>query len=108
MRRWMLYLLSLLCAISAVGSLLDVVLMQPASPTQYYTMDSGGRNDLRSRLGPTSSEVTALPGYECQPMPDAESRSSNPSRTGPEVVAMDENGVLWGPACVVTYGLAGK
>ena len=108
MRRWMLLPPSLLCAICAGASVLVIVVMQPASSTQYYPMDRGSRNDLRSRLGPTSSEVTALPGYECQPMPHAESRSSKPSRTGPEVVAMDENGVLWGPACVVTYGLAGK
>lgn len=110
MRRWMVFLLSLLCAVSAAGSALVIVVMQPASAKPYYStmMDRGPQDDLRSRLGLTSSEVTALPGYECQPLPQAESKYRNPFRSGPSVVAMDENGVLWGPACVVTYGLAGK
>lgn len=60
------------------------------------------------RMGPSSSEVIELPGYDCHPMPALGLKYLNPMRTGPSVVAIGKDGVVWGPSCVVEYGLAGS
>ncbi|WP_457144087.1 hypothetical protein [Mycobacterium sp. URHB0021] len=84
--------------------------MQPASPGQQTIAAGAPDEGLATllRVGPSSSEVVDLPGYDCHPMPSLGLKYLNPMRTGPSVVAIGKDGVVWGPACVVTYGVAGS
>ena len=110
MRRWLLLLLSVMSAVSLIGILIVFAVMQPASPAQQ-TIAAGAPDkgiDTLLRAGPSSSKVVDLPGYDCHPMPTLGLKYLNPMRTGPSVVAIGKDGVVWGPACVVTYGLAGS
>jgi hypothetical protein len=110
MRRWLLLLLSVMSAVSLIGIVIVFAVMQPASPAPQMavarTPDEGIATLLRA--GPSSSEVVDLPGYDCHPMPALGLKYLNPMRTGPSVVAIGKDGVVWGPACVVTYGVAGS
>jgi hypothetical protein len=109
MRRWLLLVLAGACAVSVGSVIVTLAVMQAASPAQP-TFAVGGSPDATAsllRVGPTSSEVIELPGYDCHPMPTLGLKYLNPMRTGPSVVAVDRNGVVYGPSCVVSYGIAG-
>lgn len=109
MRRWLLLVLGGACAVSVGGVIVTLTVMQPASPVQP-TFVVGGSADATAdllRVGPASSEVIELPGYDCHPMPTLGLKYLNPMRSGPSVVAIDRDGVRWGPSCVVSYGVAG-
>lgn len=109
MRRWLLLLLSFATISCWAGVLLVLLVMQPASPGETM-MERGPEDNLAAsfRVGPSSSKVVELPGYECHPMPTLGLKYLNPMRTGPSVVAIGKDGVVWGPTCVVDYGLAGS
>ena len=59
------------------------------------------------RVGPPRSEVIERPGYECRPMTGRKVFYFNTFGRGPSIVAIDENGVVWGPNCLVSEGTAG-
>lgn len=109
MRRWLLFVLVGAAAVAVAGVISIASVMQSASPTRPAVPAVPGATtaDLM-RSGPTSSEVTVLPGYDCHPEPNAGPRYVNPLVRGPVVVVMDKDGVVWGPDCVVTYGTAGS
>lgn len=109
LRRWLLLVLAAACGASVVGVIFLAVVMQAASPAQSTSAIGSSAQaaaDLM-RAGPASSQVTDLPGYDCHPMPTLGLKYLNPMLTGPSVVAMGRDGVVWGPSCVVTYGIAG-
>ncbi|MGY4648688.1 hypothetical protein ACVWWN_002484 [Mycobacterium sp. URHB0021] len=97
-------------AVSLIGIVIVFAVMQPASPGQQTIAAGAPDEGLATllRVGPSSSEVVDLPGYDCHPMPSLGLKYLNPMRTGPSVVAIGKDGVVWGPACVVTYGVAGS
>lgn len=110
MRRWLLLLLSVMSAVSLIATVIVFAVMQPASPAQQ-TIAAGAPDGGIAKLlraGPSSSKVVDLPGYDCHPIPTLGLKYLNPMRTGPSVVAIGKDGVVWGPACVVTYGVAGS
>jgi hypothetical protein len=110
MRRWLLLLLSVISAASLTGIVIVSVVMQPASPSQQRGAAGAPEEgiDTLLRVGPSSSKVVDLPGYDCHPLPTLGLKYLNPMLTGPSVVAIGKDGVVWGPACVVTYGVAGS
>ncbi len=109
MRRWLLLLLTVGTISCWAGVLLILFVMQPASPGETITAREPEEDTAALfRVGPSSSEVIELPGYECHPMPKLGLKYLNPMRTGPSVVAIGKDGVVWGPSCVVEYGLAGS
>jgi hypothetical protein len=117
MSRWLLFGLTTLSVLSVAGTAaLLVTVMQPASlalrsvigaPPAAAPTTSPPPVSAMLRSGPSSSELVELPGYECHPLPGVGLRWLNPFRDGPAVVAIDRDGVIWGPSCVVTGGLAG-
>jgi hypothetical protein len=108
MRRWLLLVLGASCAVSVGGVIAIALVMHAASPAQPRAASGSPGQDVASqmRVGPASSEVTDLPGYDCHPMPGLGLKYLNPLVVGPSVVAVDRDGVVWGPTCVVTYGIA--
>lgn len=110
MRRWLLLVLGAACAVSVGGVVALAAVMHAASPLGTTAAVGGSELNRASllRAGPASSEVTALPGYDCHPMPPQAFRYLNPMSTGPSVVAVGKDGTVWGPSCVVTYGIAGS
>lgn len=108
MRRWLLLILGGACVASVAGVAIIAVIMQAASSVRPAVPEATTSNVTLMRAGPSSSEVTALPGYDCHPEPNRQLRYVNPMVIGPAVVAMDKDGVMWGPDCVVTYGTAGS
>lgn len=109
MRRWQLILLSLTTA-ACFGAILVVLVVVHAAPRFQPPAASHEPDDALAamlRVGPSSSTVTDLPGYECHPMPTLGLKYIKTMRIGPSVVAIDSDGVVWGPSCVVTYGVAG-
>lgn len=109
LRRWLLLTLGAAVAVAVGGVIVIAVVMQAASPAETGRASESPAKDVASmlRAGPASSRVTDLPGYDCHPMPALGLKYLNPMNTGPSVVAVDRDGVVWGPACVVTYGIAG-
>lgn len=109
LRRWLLLVFGAAVAVAVGGVIVIVVVMQAASPAETDGASESPADDMASllRAGPASSRVTALPGYDCHPMPTLGLKYLNPMNTGPSVVAVDRGGVVWGPTCVVTYGIAG-
>lgn len=109
LRRWHLLVLGATCGVSVAGVIAIGVVMHAASPAQPTIASESPTQDAAGlmRAGPGSSEVTELPGYDCHPMPTLGLKYLNPMLPGPSVVAMDRDGVVWGPTCVVTYGIAG-
>lgn len=109
MRRWLLFVLVGAAAVAVAGVISIASVMQSASPTRPAVPAVPGATtaDLM-RAGPTSSQVTALPGYDCHPEPNRKLRYVNPMDIRPAVVVMNKDGVVWGPNCVVTYGTAGS
>lgn len=109
LRRWLLLVLGAACGASVAGVLIIALVMQAASPAQPTTASERSVQDSADlmRAGPASSKVTDLPGYDCHPMSTLGLKYLNPMVTGPSVVAVDRDGVVWGPSCVVTYGIAG-
>ena len=109
MRRWLLLLLSFAIVSCWASVLLVLLVMQPASPGETLMASEPDENlAALFRVGPSSSKVVELPGYECHPMPTLGLKYLNPMRTGPSVVAIGKDGVVWGPSCVVEHGLAGS
>lgn len=108
-RRWFAGVLCVLC-VSSFGMTVVLVVMQPASPEEMTMAVREPGADVASllRVGPSSSKVIDLPGYDCHPMPTLGLKYLNPMRTGPSVVAIGKDGVVWGPSCVVSYGVAGS
>jgi hypothetical protein len=108
MRRWLLLLLSVMSAVSLIATVIVFAVMQAASPAQHAAGAPDEGIAALLRVGPSSSKVVDRPGYDCHPMPTLGLKYLNPMRTGPSVVAIGKDGVVWGPACVVTYGVAGS
>lgn len=108
MRRWLLLLLGGACVASVAGVVVIAVIMQAASSVRPAVPEAITSNVTLMRTGPGWSQVTPLPGYDCHPEPNRKFRYVNPMVIGPAVVAMDKDGVVWGPDCVVTYGTAGS
>lgn len=109
LRRWLLLTLGGAVAVAVGGVIAIVVVMQAASPAETVGESESPAKDVASllRAGPASSRVIDLSGYDCHPMTTPGLKYWNPMNTGPSVVAVDRNGVVWGPTCVVTYGIAG-
>lgn len=109
--RWMASVL-VVCAVITSVAVVRSAVMHGASPqsaeartrVRDATATQAMPVDDRLRAGPILSEVLERPGFECQPMPDHDLMYFNPFDDGPIVVAIDANGVVWGPACVVSEG----
>src|SRR4051794_32566314 len=82
MRRWLLLLLSFATVSCWAGVLLVLFVMQPASPGETMMARELDDNLAASfRVGPSSSKVVELPGYECHPMPTLSLKYLNPMPT---------------------------
>jgi len=110
--RWLLILM-IICAIVTIAAAVTRSVMHAASPhpTTSVTAVTGRprSEDLKDllRAGPSQSNVVARSGYECRPMPDRRFLYFNPFNSGPTVVVIDREGVVWGPSCLVSAGIAG-
>lgn len=110
--RWLLIVMTI-CAIVAIAVAVTRSVMHAASPHPTTTAAAvTGRprsQDLKDllRAGPSQSNVVARPGYECRRMPDRRVLYFNPFNSGPTVVVIDQDGVVWGPSCLVSAGIAG-
>lgn len=108
LRRWVFAVLVVGC-LTYSGGVTIFSVMHAASPDKAAAIEARpGVGADRSRHGPASSQIIDLPGYECRPMPSSSLEYLNPMEMGPSVVAIDRRGVMWGPSCVVTNGLAGS
>ena len=111
--RWLLIVMTV-CAILTLAAAVTGSVMQAASPNPPATSTTAAKGrpqsqDLKEllRAGPSQSNVVDRPGYECRPMPDRRVLYFNPFNSGPTVVVIDRDGVVWGPACLVSAGIAG-
>lgn len=110
MRRWLVLLLSATSMMCLVVVLVLAFVMHGASPSVPSPADMTSR-DIQAeafRAGPTASKVVDRPGFDCHPMPNLGLKYLNPMNTGPSVVAIGKDGVVWGPMCIVTDGWAGS
>jgi hypothetical protein len=110
-RRWAVVLWAVLASSTAIGvAVLVVLVMQAASRELLASAAPAGSRAALSgllRAGPPSARVVDQPGFDCHPMPGSGLKYLSPLSTGPSVVAIDWHGVVWGPSCVVTDGVAG-
>lgn len=110
--RWWLISITI-CVVLTVALAVTGAVMQAASPTSPASrVTVNGRSQPRDlkellRAGPSSSNVVDMPGYQCRPMPGRRVFYLNPFDPGPSVIVIDRDGVVWGPSCVVSAGIAG-
>lgn len=101
LRRWMILVGAVALALGVtVGTSVGVILGQRVTHTASVPASTQRPSE------PGVAAPIEVAGYECHPMQQAVRRPT--LRSVPIVVVIDSSGVPYGPACLVTGGLAGQ